>query len=141
MASKNRSIARKSARTEVNIANYETVEEEDEEDDEIIDILSNSNNIVGMRVVSSTRSSYLSIFNYISEYCKVNIPSAVTVSGTEATLNCPMSFQNLQLFFSKMAEPRSNGSVKAKSTIQSYVSNRFNFRALSYRRCSTNHKG
>jgi len=58
MASKNRSIARKSARTEVNIANYETVEEEDEEDDEIIDILSNSNNIVGMRVVSSTRSSY-----------------------------------------------------------------------------------
>ena len=109
---------------------YEEQEQIDEDNEELFQELAVGKAIIDMRVVPSTRKSYLRHLKYITIFCMREIPAAVTVATavTAPSLIMPMKFKHLRLFFSMMTKPRENGCIKYKSALQAYIlQRRFRF--------------
>ena len=73
--------------------------------------------VVALRVVQSTSKQYASVFRFITTYCAEKYPDAVDDSGK---LILPMNITLLKAFLGDMATDRSNGTVKATSTVTTY---------------------
>jgi hypothetical protein len=99
----------------IETADEETVDEEVEHDSSGI---ANADKIREGRVVEQTRKSYQRVFRYITNYFKEKAPIAVI--GDELIL--PIADQHLKMFLGDMGADRSDGTVKAKSTMTMYVS-------------------
>jgi len=99
----------------IETADEETMDEEVEHDSSGI---ANADKIREGRVVEQTRKSYQRVFRYITNYFKEKAPIAVI--GDELIL--PIADQHLKMFLGDMGADRSDGTVKAKSTMTMYVS-------------------
>jgi hypothetical protein len=74
--------------------------------------------VVGLRVKEGTKKGYRGSVKYITAYCQTNIPN----STLDGELTLPMSKAVLMQFFTAMSRPRADGTVKAKASINGYIS-------------------
>eukprot|EP01031_Cornospumella_fuschlensis_P037496 gene37496-45536_t len=91
---------------------------ESEDDEETRAALATSGNMVRGTRSESTIKQYERTVGFITKKCSQSIPDALDENGA---LKAPMSKKHIKIFLGLMGKEKSDGSVKARASVEGYV--------------------